>query len=173
MAVCPRSLDVSVLQSVKDWLRINAQPNGGDNQSADCYARKAVYRNGVGLGIRLPIHRAHNLEIIIESAPHRDHSNDHECDLTLQNCCVKDVELAEKSCRERHTCKRNHPDQHRECEKWRTFCEPIEIGNLFAGLLRDNCEHCETQQGHQQVSDEVEGNRADIKTDHADKQIAC
>ena len=57
---------------------------------------------------------------------------------TLQNGCVKDVELAEKSCREWHTGKRDHSDQHREREKWRTFGKTIKIGNFFTGLLRDD-----------------------------------
>jgi hypothetical protein len=70
-----------------------------------------------------------------------------------------------------HTGERDHRDQHREREKWRAFGKTIKIGNFFTGLLRDDYQHCKTQQGHQQVSDEVEGNRADIETDHADQQI--
>ncbi len=45
-------------------------------------------------------------------------------------------------------------------------------GNLFAGLLRDNYQNSETEQRHQQVSHQIESNRADIETDNSDKQIA-
>ena len=62
----------------------------------------------------------------------------HERDLALKYGCIKDVELAEKPRGERQTGERDHPDQHREREKWRALCKTIEVGNFFAGLLRDN-----------------------------------
>ena len=126
----------SVLQSIKNGLRIHTEANRGDDQCTDSHAREAVYRNGVGIGIRLPVHRADNLEIIVESAADRDYTDNNQCNLALENGGVKDVKLAEESCGERQTRERNHSNQHREGEKWRTFCEAIEIGNFFASLLR-------------------------------------
>ena len=72
-----------MFQRVEYRLRIDAQANRGENQSTDCYARKTVHGNSVGLGISLPIHGADNLEVVVESAADRDYSDDNERNLTL------------------------------------------------------------------------------------------
>src|SRR2546423_996322 len=82
-----------------------------------CNTRQLFHRY-LGIVCRvLQIHRANDFEIIIKSAAYREHANNDQRDLTLQNCCEKNIELPKNSRRERDPSKRDHPDQHREGEK--------------------------------------------------------
>src|SRR5439155_1711613 len=105
---------------VKNRLRINAQPDRCNYQPADCQTRQRVHRYFGTVRRGLPIHRANDFEVIIKSAADCEHAHDNENRLMLSYGCVEDKKLSYKSRRERHTGKRDHSDQHRECEKRRT-----------------------------------------------------
>ena len=84
---------------------------------------------------------------------------------------VEDEKLPEETSRERHPRKRHHPDQHREGEKGRPFCETRVIVNLFSAVVSNDDEHGKTKQRHEQIRDKIIGDRPSGKTDDANQQI--
>src|SRR5260370_471194 len=69
-------------------------------QSPAIRARATAVHGNLANGCRrLTVHGANNFEIIVKAAANSDHSNDDQRDLALQNCCVKNIKLAQKSSR--------------------------------------------------------------------------